>query len=80
MPRLLITKDGENETVESPEMSEAACEGQERHVQAVIDRLDPDHEEYSKIAEVVDLGWVQLSSHVLKGVETVDVETVAGAE
>jgi hypothetical protein len=74
LPYLKITKDGEAETITSPELSQAEAETQQALLQSVIDRLDPEHPEHTRISECVDLGWCQFASHVLKGAEIEEVE------
>lgn len=71
MPYLTITKDGESPTITSPELSKAEAERQHDFVQDFIDRQDPEHPRHMPRATAIDLGWCQLGSHVVQGVEIV---------
>jgi hypothetical protein len=88
MPRLLIHKEGENATIESPEMGEDACGQQGALVASKISvahggPADATTETGSGNRErdvVLELGWASVAAHVITGVEIVDVETVPEQE
>lgn len=71
MPHVQITKDGEQPTITSPELSAGVCKYQERLIRETIARNDPEHEQHRRLAEMLDLGWVQVGTHVLRAVEIV---------
>lgn len=77
MPRLLIHKEGENATLESPEMTPEACQQQALLVASRISvahggPADATTEVGSGNRErdvVIDLGWASIGAHVVTGVE-----------
>jgi len=74
MPKLVIQKEGENPTLESPEMGQTACEQQQARVEGVMSvRFREGGVEQARDV-VLDLGWCQLAAHVITGVATVDGE------
>ncbi len=83
MPRLLIHKDGEQPTLESPEMTAEQCEAQHSFVAGQIsvahggpvDGGDGGNRDRDR---VIDLGWASIAAHVVTGVEIVDVVAVEG--
>ena len=82
MPRLLIHKEGENPTIESPDMSGEQCESQRAFVAAQISvahggPVDAEGGNGDR-DRVIDLGWATVAAHVVTGVEAVDVVAVEG--
>jgi hypothetical protein len=71
LPHLQITKDGESPTITSPEMTKTEVERQRDFVQDLIDRQNPEHDSHMHRASAIDLGWCQIGSHVIRGVEIV---------
>ena len=89
MPKLLIHKEGENPTLESPEMSLELCEEQEATVGGMISVRFSDTSGFIERTkdfdgvdanhelardEMVDLGWCQIAGAVVKDVEIITTE------
>jgi hypothetical protein len=82
MPRLVIHKEGENPTIESPTLSADECNRQATLLNDAMERIalhrtDPEHSEGKHISAVIDLGWVQIADHIVRGIEGVADEQVA---
>lgn len=77
MPRILIHKEGELATLESPEMEPLECERQQALVASKISVAHGGPVDATSDAGsgnrardvVIDLGWVSLAAHVVTGVE-----------
>jgi hypothetical protein len=78
--RLLIHKQGENQTIQSPEMTPEQCESQRAFIAAQIsvahggpiDAGDAGNRDRDR---VVELGWASIAAHVITGVEIADEES-----
>jgi hypothetical protein len=83
MPRLLIHKDGENPTVESPEMTAEQCEAQHQFVAGQMSvahggPVDAGEGGNRDRDRVIELGWASIAAHVVTAVEVVEVVPVEG--
>jgi hypothetical protein len=89
MPKLLIHKDGENPTLESPEMTLVFCQRQEHEVGQMISIRYQDTAGYIERTDgfdgvdkdhplardaMVDLGWCQIAAVAVKDVEIITGE------
>ncbi len=74
MPRLLIRKQGESPTIESPEMTQPDCDAQLARVESVISVLHREGGVEQARDVALDLGWCQIAAHVITNVEVVQEE------